>query len=151
MDLALALPARQSVPDRLDFNRLVETAFAVHGPPLRRRLLALTRDPATADDLTQEAFVRLSLEVRAGRVPDNLGAWLHRVGGNLVASGGRHAAVVDRRQGDLPRPGVAASPESASIAAEEALAVRHALAALRPLDQRALLLAAHGYRGPEIA
>jgi DNA-directed RNA polymerase specialized sigma24 family protein len=76
---------------------------------------------------------------------------LHRVVANLVASGGRHAAVVDRKLGDLPRPDHEPSPEVASIDAEEALAVRRALASLGVIDRRALVMAAQGYRGPEIA
>ena len=104
-----------------------------------------------AEDLTHEAFLRLSIEVRAGRTPDNIGAWLHRVGANLVASHGRHRSVVERRQADMARPDVEPSPEAASIEAEEASAVRRALSMLGPTDQRALLMAAQGYRGPEIA
>jgi RNA polymerase sigma factor (sigma-70 family) len=154
MELALASPALpESLPANreLAHNHLIETAYAVHGPSLRRRLLSLTRDPAVAEDLTHEAFLRLSLEFRAGRAPDNIGAWLHRVGANLVASQGRHRSVVERRQAEMARPDVEPSPETASIAAEEASAVRTALSALGPIDRRALLMAAQGYRGPEIA
>jgi RNA polymerase sigma-70 factor (ECF subfamily) len=153
MDLTLTvpLPTRHSVSRELDANRIVETAYDTNAGPLRRRLISVTHDVEVANDLVQEAFVRLAVEVRAGRVPDNVGAWLHRVAANLVASRGRHASVVDRRLADLPRPDHEPSPETASIEAEEATALRHALAGLRPLDRTALVMAAQGFRGPEIA
>jgi RNA polymerase sigma-70 factor (ECF subfamily) len=154
MELALAAPLAQpltAMRREPDANGIVETAYAASAPTLIRRVAAMTHDSAIAEDLVQEAFVRLAVEVRAGRVPDNIGAWLHRVVANLVASRGRHAAVVDRKLGDLPRPDHEPSPELASIDAEEAIAVRRALASLGSADRQALVMAAQGYRGPEIA
>jgi RNA polymerase sigma factor (sigma-70 family) len=153
MDLTLAPPLSLTLPlqRERDVNRIVETAFELHGSGLRRRVLSLTREVDVAEDIAQEAFVRLAVEVRAGRVPDNIGAWLHRVAVNLVASRGRHASVVDRRLADLPRPEHEPSPETASIEAEEAVALRRALDTLKPTDRAALVMAAQGYRGPEIA
>ena len=153
MELTLASP--QVLPlatsREPDVNRIIETAYEVHGPGLRRRVLALTRDVDVAQDIAQEAFVRLAVEVRAGRVPDNVGGWLHRVAVNLVASRGRHASVVDRRLAELPRPDHEPSPETASIEAEEAVALRQALGTLKPTDRAAIVMAAQGFRGPEIA
>jgi RNA polymerase sigma-70 factor (ECF subfamily) len=130
---------------------LVEAAWAAHRAPLVRRLTALTRDPDVAEDLAQEAFLRLAREVDAGRVPDEAGAWLHRVAGNLVNSRGRHLTVVDRRAGELPRPDAPPTPESMVVESEQTVVLRAALADLSPDDRDALLLAAHGYRGHEIA
>lgn len=132
-------------------HRLVEAAWAAHRGPLVRRLTVLTRDPDVAEDLTQEAFLRLAREIEAGRAPDDAGAWLHRVGGNLVASRGRHLSVVDRRAGDLQRPDSPATPEAIAVDTEMSTALRSALAGLSSSDRAALVLAAHGYRGPEIA
>jgi RNA polymerase sigma-70 factor (ECF subfamily) len=154
MELFLAAPIAQSLtPARREpeANQIVETAYGASARTLIRRAVAMTHDQALAEDLVQEAFVRLAIEVQAGRVPDNIGAWLHRVVANLVASGGRHAAVVDRKLGDLPRPDHEPSPEAASIDAEEAVAVRRALSSLGPIDRGALVMVAQGYRGPEIA
>jgi RNA polymerase sigma-70 factor (ECF subfamily) len=130
---------------------LVEAAWDVHRAPLVRRLTALTRDPEVAEDLVQEAFLRLAREVEAGRTPDDAGAWLHRVAGNLVNSRGRHLTVVDRRAGELPRPAAPATPEALVLEAETSAALRSALDELSATDRDALILAAHGYRGPEIA
>ncbi|MBF8289401.1 MAG: polymerase sigma factor, sigma-70 family [Chloroflexi bacterium] len=130
---------------------IVEAAWIQHRGPLVRRLTALTRCIDTAEDIAQEAFFRLAREVDAGRVPNEPGAWLHRVAGNLVASRGRHLSVVDRRAGELPRPDAPASPETITLQAEAAAAMRAALALLSASDRDALLMAAHGYRGTEIA
>jgi RNA polymerase sigma factor (sigma-70 family) len=132
-------------------DQSIEAAYTAHAAGLSRRLAVLTRDPAAAEDLTHEAFVRLAREMHAGRAPDNVPAWLHRVGSNLVASRGRHASVADRHLASLPRPEVAPSPEAASISAEEARLVRSALGTLGRADRHALVLAAQGYGGPEIA
>jgi DNA-directed RNA polymerase specialized sigma24 family protein len=66
----------------------LETLYLAHSAALRGRLLALTRDPAVADDLASEAFLRLAVELAAGRAPDAR-AWLYRVGSNLVVSRAR--------------------------------------------------------------
>jgi len=47
-------------------HALLEAAWADHRVPLVRRLTALTRDPDTAEELVQEAFLRLAREVMPG-------------------------------------------------------------------------------------
>jgi RNA polymerase sigma-70 factor (ECF subfamily) len=135
----------------LDQDRTVEAAYVAHANPLLRRLTAATRNPAAAEDLTQEAFMRLVIEVNAGRIPDDAGAWLHRVGHNLAMSRGRRIAVANRRNGEIALPGSAPSPETLTLEAERERGLHDALAELGPTDQRALGLAANGYRGREIA
>jgi RNA polymerase sigma-70 factor (ECF subfamily) len=130
---------------------IVETAYEMHAGTLYRRLLRSTRDAGIAEDLVQDAFLRLEIEVRAGRTPDNVGAWLQRVANNLATSRARRVAVADRKLTELARPGTEPSPETAALEAEDARALRTALDELGPIDRRALVLAAHGYRGPEIA
>ncbi len=135
----------------LDPDALIECAYQVHAGPLLRRLTASTRDAAAAEDLTQEAFVRLVIEVRAGRVPDDTGAWLHRVAQNLATSRGRRIAVARRHNSELAQPDSPPSPELLTVEAETHTSLRAALSELGPADRRALILAAEGYRGPEIA
>jgi RNA polymerase sigma factor (sigma-70 family) len=132
-------------------GRFVEAAFIEHHAALQRRLTVICRDGEAAQDLAQEAFLRLAGEVEAGRIPDDPAAWLHRVGRNLAMSRGRHLQVVDRRNGELPRPGVASGPEEAAIEHETASAAVRALDGLPASARRALVLAAHGCPGTEIA
>lgn len=129
----------------------IEAAYTTQAGPLLSRLTGITRDPFAAEDLMQEAFVRLVIEVRAGRIPDDPGAWLYRVGHNLAMSRGRRITVAGRHQGELPLPGTAPSPETVAVEAERNLWLRDAVAALGPTDRHAVILAAHGVRGPEIA
>ena len=132
-------------------DRTIEAAYVAHAGPLLRRLTATTRNAAAAEDLTQEAFMRLVIEVNAGRIPNDAGAWLHRVGHNLAMSRGRRIAVANRRIGEITLPGDAPSPETMTLEAERNSELHDALAGLGATDQRVLLLAATGYRGWEIA
>jgi RNA polymerase sigma-70 factor (ECF subfamily) len=132
-------------------NRIVETAYAVHSSTLRRRLTTITRDPAAAEDLVHDAFLRLHLEVEAGRAPDEIGAWLYRVSVNLAHSRGRRLSVADRSRAALVTRGEAPSPEALTIEAERSGLVRGALAQMNDTDREVLILSATGFRGPEIA
>ena len=134
-----------------DDDSVVTAAYALHAGLLRRGLLSSTRDAGVAEDLTQEAFIRLVIEVRAGRTPDNIRGWLQRVGYNLAMSRGRHLAVVDRRDAELARPAFAPSPEGLMLAAERDDELRGVLSVLGRTDRQALVLASQGYRVKEIA
>lgn len=129
---------------------IVESAYLVHASPLRGRMTMLTRDPTAAEDLMQEAFVRLLLEVDAGRVPDDIGAWLHRVAHNLAMSRGRRLSVVARHRDAVATPEPPRSPEAIVVAAESESVVCRAVESLGATDRQAMILAAHGYRGAEI-
>jgi RNA polymerase sigma-70 factor (ECF subfamily) len=114
-------------------------------------LLRMTRDPDTAEDLLQDAFIRLIREARAGRMPDQVRPWLYRVAANAAISRSRRGAalgrllprLLDRR--DPPRP------ESEILRSERAAELHAALAHLRSAERAALLLAAQGFNGHEIA
>ena len=131
--------------------RIMEAAYLEFEPGLRRRLTALVRDPATAEDLTQEAFLRLLGEVRADRVPANVGGWLWCVARNLVTSRGRRIAVADRHRGELLRDIEYASPEAVAIQEEAHSEVISALGVLDRTGLAAVTMAAHGLSAPEIA
>src|SRR3990172_10742318 len=105
---AIEPPRAHLGPD--DVRRYAEDVYGAHGPRLHGWLIGMTRDEATAEDLTHEAFVRLLREAAAGRAPNDPGAWLHRVAANLATSRGRRIAVADRREGELPLPEPEDSP-----------------------------------------
>jgi RNA polymerase sigma factor (sigma-70 family) len=132
-------------------NAFVERIYAENAQRLRGWLTSICRDETAAEDLMQEAFVRLLRETRDGRTPDDPVAWLHRVGANLAMTRGRRISVADRRAGKLAPPALVGSPEATVVSAEGAAAVHEALTGLDDDDREAVVLAAHGYRGPEIA
>jgi RNA polymerase sigma-70 factor (ECF subfamily) len=134
-----------------DQDRIVATAYAVHAGSIRRYLGSVTRDHDVAEDLTQDAFLRLTVEVGAGRVPDDIGAWLRRVAFNLAMSRGRRQSVADRHLAGLVQTTVASSPEAAAIHDEDAVAAVRALGMLPAIHRQAIVLASFGVDGPEIA
>ena len=137
--------------DEAGITRIMEAAYAEHEPSLRRRLTAFVRDEATAQDLTQESFVRLLAEVRLDRIPENMGGWLWRVGHNLATSRGRRIAVADRHRRELVHDIEFSSPETVAIAEEAHAEVLAALAVLDGTGRAAVTMAAEGLSGPEIA
>jgi RNA polymerase sigma factor (sigma-70 family) len=130
---------------------LLERAFGEHRAGLERYLSAQTRDASIGQELAQEAFYRLARTIERGRYPDNVGAWLRRVGSNLAVSRGRHLQVVDRRASSLPRPPDPRSPEAIAIEAERAAALRSMFTELTGIEQRAIALAACGMGSHEMA
>jgi RNA polymerase sigma factor (sigma-70 family) len=132
-------------------NGIVEAAYEAHRAQLIRYTTGLTRDVSTAEDLVQDAFVRLTIETAAGRAPDDVGAWLHRVAHNLAMSRGRHLTVADRRQSDLAHPDQPESPEHHALVAERDREVQEAVSDLQAVHRYALLMAAMGYGGIDIA
>jgi RNA polymerase sigma-70 factor (ECF subfamily) len=130
---------------------LASAAYADHGDALRAYLVRSVRDPAAADDLVQEAFIRLLSESAAGRPPLHVRAWLFKVATNLAASRARRQVVAARWASELLPRGVAPSPEEMLLDREAARSLRDQLEGL-PLHVRtALVLAAHGFSGAEIA
>jgi RNA polymerase sigma factor (sigma-70 family) len=128
----------------------VVTAFGGCASELEAFARVLTRDSQTADDLVGEAFLRLLIQARAGRMPMRPGAWLHRVVLNEAASRGRHARVVARAAPLLAAPRGAEPVERAADRYELDEEVLRALGSLRPDARVAIVLAAEGYSGCEI-
>jgi RNA polymerase sigma-70 factor (ECF subfamily) len=126
--------------------------FRRHWPRAHRAAWLVVHDAAAAEDIAQEAFLRLLHEVGDRRTPDNVRAWLYRVASNLVISRGRRQTVAVRWLSALGRQEVThESPERVTIGRESHEGLQVALASL-PRDTRvALLMAAQGFSGQEIA
>ena len=135
----------------VSIDEMVETSFRTHAAAIRGKALQLTRDPELAADVTQEAFLRLFTEAQAGRTPDNISAWLYRTSINLIVSGVRHAAVEHRFAPRLLRDDEPAQPEAVAVLREAQDEVHALLASLAPAHRAALLMAAHGATGREMA
>jgi RNA polymerase sigma factor (sigma-70 family) len=130
-------------------------AWTDHHQELFAFLVRTTRDPEVAEDLLQEAFLRLTREARAGRVPDNVRAWLYRVAFNLATSRGRRLSAAFRGLARLkvpaePRPEENAV-EAGYIHREGHAALLGVLAELAPDARAVLLMASEGFSGAEIA
>jgi RNA polymerase sigma-70 factor (ECF subfamily) len=114
-------------------------------------LVGMTRDPEVAEDLLQDAFLRLVREARAGRMPDEPRAWLYRVAANAAIDRGRRGAVLARFLPRLFTREEPDQPESVALRAERDAELHAALARLAPDRRAALLLAARGFCGAEVA
>lgn len=134
-----------------DMRAFVLATYDAHHRELANFVRGIERDRDAADDIVSETFVRLIEEVRRDRTPDQPRAWLHRVAANLAIDRGRRRTVVGRVLGRLVEHGTEPPPDDEVLRGETRREVRAALAHL-PVDARtALLLAAHGFSGRDIA
>jgi RNA polymerase sigma-70 factor (ECF subfamily) len=140
-----------SSPDPVVVNEQIATAFRDHSAAIHGVALRSTRDPELAADVTQEAFLRLYVEAQAGRYPDNVRAWLYRASANLIVSRARRAAVARRFAPRLLPTDAPAQPDTIAIGLEQHQELQIALATLSTVDRMALLMAAQGATGVELA
>lgn len=83
---------------------------------LRRYVARRVREPADADDVLQEIFLKIELHLRKLREPGRLAAWLYRIADNAIADHYRAHRPWDELPDDLPAP-VAAEDGTAALAA----------------------------------
>lgn len=120
--------------------------------PLVAFLVRRVGDPARAEELAQEAFVR-AIRHR----PRQPRSWLYAVAANLARDEGRRHAAARRhlrlvhRAAPDDAPSSDADPETRLNAEERSARVRRALSRLAPRDREALLLQQSGAAYPEIA
>jgi len=136
-------------------DALVVAAWTAHHAEIFAFLVRTTRDTVVAEDLLQEAFLRLTRETRAGRAPDNVRAWLYRVGANLATSRGRRVSCALRALVRIGSSGGTTrlddAPETGYLQREGRAALVGALADLSPDARAALLMSSEGFSGAEIA
>jgi RNA polymerase sigma factor (sigma-70 family) len=141
---------RAGAVDR-DAEAFVLAAYEANARDLNAFARSLVREREAAEDVVAEAYLRLVRETQAGRAPDDVRGWLYRVVANLVMSRGRRISVarrflvhlVDRRTGE--------SPEARHLRLDLDPALRDAVLSLPPDARVALVMAARGASGVEIA
>ena len=134
-----------------DVERDVTAAYDEHAAKLRAFAIAVTRKGDVADDVVHDAFLRLVVELKAGRTPANVGGWLYRVCANLIISRGRRSSVADRMKSLLVRREESRSPEDEALQDERNRALATALSRLPAQARVALLLASRDMGSAEIA
>jgi RNA polymerase sigma-70 factor (ECF subfamily) len=90
-------------------------------------LLRLTRDPASADELTVEVFWRIYRAHARFDTTRSFGAWARRIASNAALDHLRHASRTR-----APRPGPATSPVESSAHRDRDVRVERALLTLAP-------------------
>jgi RNA polymerase sigma-70 factor, ECF subfamily len=124
--------------------------------PVYHYLMAFLGDAATADDLTQEVFLRLYVHLHRGRPVENVRLWVFRVAHNLAFDERKlhqRLARLDEAAWDevcarLPDP--ALNPEQRTLERERLERLSAALQWLSAQEQQCLLLRAEGLRYREI-
>lgn len=129
----------------MDFDGLFQSLY----PSLYRYLHRLTGDADAAEDIAQEAFVRLLRQ----KLPDSeVRPWLFTVAMNLVRDRARKAERRHRLLTNAPvlsRP--AALPDEDMERNERIVAVRAVLDQLPERDRQLLLMREEGFKYEEIA
>ncbi|MBX3468004.1 MAG: RNA polymerase sigma factor [Planctomycetes bacterium] len=122
--------------------------FRRAGPAAYRLALAITCDPAAAEDVVQESFVRALSRAPEGDGP--LDGWLHRTARNLALDHLRRRKVAADRAGDVAL--LLARRDGPAPDGLDAQAVSRALLDL-PLEQREVVLLRvwEGLSFPEVA
>lgn len=132
----------------------VSRYFAALREPVYGYLVRFCGSAADAEDLTQEAFLKLYRHLQEGKEIENVRSWLFQVARNLAVSRWRSRSVVDSSTELLVEVNVAT--ESASIEAfllerERDERLRVAMQELTDLQRQCLHLRAEGLRYREIA
>ena len=145
--LATHRPVQQEPSAPID----LAATYQRHNAELLGYAVRICRDRHAGEDFVQEAFMRLFVEHRAGRHPDNVRAWLHRVVHNLAVSQGRRATVRRRYAFTLMDHGEPERPDEVVVREEAQVEVATMLRTLPDTTRVALLLAANGYSGRQIS
>ncbi len=131
--------------------REIAAAYEAHQRELYSFAYGATRSAEAAEDVVEEAFLRLIQESTQGHAPSNTRAWLYRVCSNLVVSRVRRRNVAERFLPFLVRHGTVEGPEREYLRRDEERQLAAALARLSPLERTALILASRGFSGREVA
>ena len=118
-------------------ERTLEDLYRRHFPEAARLAFLLTGDRVLAEDLAQEAFVRLTGRFAHLRNREAFGAYLRRTVVNLVKNQFRRRAV-ERRYLEAERPRTPPADLQPDVATSEL--VRWALMELPPRQRLALVL-----------
>jgi RNA polymerase sigma-70 factor (ECF subfamily) len=127
------------------------TLFYQHFQPIYNFALSLCNDPAQAEDITQETFIRAHANLKNLGPPWNLRAWLFRLTCNLFIDATRRQRPEEAGdEGNFPLSG-GPDPEKSLMQREIAERVRHVLQSL-PTQSREILelREVHGFSYAEI-
>lgn len=126
-------------------SRAFDTAFAVFAPRLNGWLLRMGASRSVAEELVQEAFLRLAKHAPRLKDDTRVGAWLYTVTKNLWVSHRRWSWLDGTRLIELAEQAFTTrppTPAEAAAANETARRVEQALAALPEAQREVFLLVA---------
>jgi RNA polymerase sigma-70 factor (ECF subfamily) len=125
--------------------RAFDTLFARYGQPIFGYVYRSVDDPALAEELTQEVFLKAFLHLRHTAAQTAFKAWIYRIATTTCIDAQRAAArrPVPAREEEalaLVADGAAGDPEQRLVQGEQRRAVRRTLDALPAQYRQALIL-----------
>ena len=149
------MPANLVEKQTAEFSQSFEVTFLEHWPQVYAFLVRLVGDPAEAEDLALETFLRLYQRPPANDQQLNMGGWLHRVASNLglnaIRSWKRRQRYELENGKSVLQEHPANNPAELFTAEEEHQLVRQILAEMNPRQARLLILRHTGLAYREIA
>ncbi|MCI0422466.1 MAG: RNA polymerase sigma factor [Acidobacteria bacterium] len=154
---------RRAGPERLALTQEIVTLdqkvsqlFEHLREPVYRYLTAVFGNPAEAEEVTQEAFLRLYSALQGGQRIENVRAWVFRVAHNLAINQWKSqkrqnpAEFVSWEELTQVRQDPGPNPEERVLQQEKSRQLQDALAQLSLQQRQCLLLRAEGLRYREI-
>jgi RNA polymerase sigma-70 factor (ECF subfamily) len=147
---------RVSPDAALEPNMALEKVFRDQYPRLINLLARITGDRYRAEELASEVFCKLAARPALFRPQNNLEGWLYRTAMNLGLDAlkmnsrrkkNEHAAAVEHAASPIAGGG----PLESLLREEQRVRVRTALATLKPVSARLLLLRYVGFSYRELA
>jgi RNA polymerase sigma-70 factor, ECF subfamily len=139
--------------DAMTVRDLVEAAFVQSRDEVYVYLITLGLDPGAAQETTQEAFLRLHIELQKGTQIHNLRAWTFRVAHNIAITARTEQRRTQDLDAEIERTVAcgATDPERALLEKERMRRLAEALNGLSSQQRQCLHLRARGLRYQEIA
>jgi RNA polymerase sigma-70 factor (ECF subfamily) len=143
--------------DTLTLEEKVTRYFEQWRDPVHRYVVAAFGDPAEAEDITQEAFLRLYRSLHSGQSIVNVRAWVFRTAHNLASNrlrSDQFIELLDETAWEDLRQTLrdsAANPEQRLAELEKFNRLRLAVARLTLAERQCLHLRTKGLRYKEIA
>jgi len=125
--------------------RTFDALFTRYGQPIFGYVYRSVGDPALAEDLTQEVFLKAFLHLRRTTADTSFKAWIYRIATTTCidahrATARRPLGVYDEEALALLADGAAGNPEQRQLQREQRRAVQQALATLPAHYRQALIL-----------
>ena len=152
----------QAEPDQQNGTPTFASVFQDYQSPIYNYLLRMTQNPAEAEDLTQETFIRVHSSLSTFRGEASLSTWLYRIATNVSYDYFRRKSTrqtkgaLSLEETDVERKGVSAeppaSPEQLSAQSEMSECVEWFIDRLPPSYRAVLVLHdVQGLKNSEIA
>jgi len=124
--------------------RAFETLVRAHIPRLRRFAKSFSRDSSDADDLAQEALMKIYRSLRSYRFESSFSTWMYRVTKNAFMDTYRHNLSLERAASAVENDGAtkahAPPPDAALLEAERRERVWSAIREVAPEFRAVLVL-----------